>query len=361
MPNETAELFSLAAKHFLKEYKARGGSQTGLARDLGISRAYLSSVMSGSRSASFDLYTQIAEKLHGPLDKFLAVGRRIREGRPPLEDERDQRDDAEHLIARLTYYILDHRRIENEIKELKHFYESIVENLQSGVLVMDEKNKVIFANRQIKNICGVTQDEVMGRSPFNFERAIPGLSIYPFVQKYQAAYEQLEPLYYENINFRTPQGESRYASGWLIPMLQGETFQGMICTLRDTTGSHALFSLLTETVEHVHEAVIILQLKRPGTTPTAFFANRKFRNLLGLEDIDPFSLPFEDVVRIIGRSIQDKDAWEHCVRRAIEENSTESTCVLEHSNGRKYFARATPVHDRQGVLIGKMVLLKEMI
>ena len=363
MPNETSELFALAAQYFLKEYKEKGGSQTGLAKELGVTSAYISSVVNGSRAASFDLYTQIAKKLFGSLDKFLTVGRRIKDGLPPLpEQQSGHEDEAEHLITRLAYYILDHRRIAKEIKELKQFYESIVENLQSAVLVMDNKNEVVFSNKQIKSICGILPDEVFGKSPFDFEKSIPGLSIYPFAQKYHETFERLKPLYYENIHFTTPLGPSSYISGWLIPLLDDEdVYSGMICTLRDTSNSFATSNLLIETVEHIQDAVVILQQITPGEIPVAFFANKKFRKIFGLDEIDPFSLPFEELINIIKEKIHNKTEWEHFISKTIKENSPSTTFIFEHINGKNYFAKGHPIHDRQGVQIGRMATLKKVI
>ncbi len=360
MPNETSEIFAEAAKYFLKRYKETGGSQVRLAEELDVTQAYLSSVLNGSRSASFDLYTQIAHRLYGPLDKFLAVGRRIKEGKPPLDDEPDQsEDEVEHLITRLTYYILDHRRMAKEIKNLKQFYESIVENLQSAVLVMDEKNEVIFANNRIKNICDVFPDDVVGMSPFNLEKLIPGLNIYPFVRKYQEAFEKRQPLYYENIHFTTPGNESRYISGWLIPLEDNNSFKGMICTLRDTTRNYAVFNLLTEAVEHIQDAVVVLQQNAPREEPVAFFANKKFRKIFGFDDLDPFSLPFEKLVAIIDQSIINKNEWKQFISQAIEQNSPGTSFVFEHINGKKYLGQGKPIYDRQGVQVGRMAILKK--
>jgi PAS domain S-box-containing protein len=361
MPNETSELFALAAQYFLKEYKEKGGSQNGLAKELGVTNAYISSVVNGSRSASFDLYTQIAKRLYGPLDKFLIVGRRLKDGLPPQPDEQSgQEDEAEHLITRLAYYILDHRRIAKEIQELKQFYESIVENLQSAVMVMDSNNEVTFANKQMENICGILPDEVIGKSPLLFEKTTPGLKIYPFVQKYQTAFEQLKPLYYENILFNTSRGPSRYISGWLIPLLDEKNkYQGMICTLRDTSDSYATFSLLIETVEHIQDAVVILQQTAPKEIPTAFFANKKFRKIFNFADIDPFSLPFEKLVEIIKENIVNKEEWEQFIQTVIEENSPTTKFVFELKSGKKYFATGNPIHNKQGSQIGRMATLKE--
>lgn len=363
MPNETSEYFALAAKYFLKDYKEKGGSQASLAKELGVTSAYISSVVNGSRAASFDLYTQIARKLYGPLDQFLAVGRRIKDGLPPLPDKQNgHEDEAEHLITRLAYYILDHRRIAKEIKELKQFYESIVENLQSGILVMDNKNEVIFTNKQIKQICGILPEEVIGKTPFDFENTIPGLSIHPFVLKYDEAFKELRPLFYNNIQFITQHDPSRYISGWLIPLLS-ETgiYNGMICTLRDTTDSFATYNLLIESVEHIQDAVVILQQSVQGESPRAFFANKKFRKIFGFNEIDPFSVPFKELVTIIKGKIINKSEWENFISKAIEDNPSMPSFVFELKNGNKYFAKGNPIHDRQGVQIGMMATLRKVI
>lgn len=363
MPNETAELFALAAKYFLKKYKENGGTQVSLSKELGITQAYISSVINGSRSASFDLYTQIADKLYGPLDKFLIVGRRIKEGQQPLVEEEENngiKDDAEHLIARLTYYILDHRRMASEIEDLKQFYESIVENLQSAVLVMDDRNEVIYANSQIRKICGISPDEAIGINPFKLDESISRLRMCPFIEKYSEAYDQLKPLYYENIQFLTPEGSPLYISGWLIPVLKENAFNGMICTLRDTTQSFTTFSLLTETVEHVQDAVVVFQQNAPRENPVAFFANKKFRTILGFDDIDPFSLPFSELVEIIKRNIVNKKEWEEFITNVFKDNPEKTTFIFEHNSGKKYFARGNPIYDRQGIQIGRLALLEEM-
>lgn len=362
MPNDTSELFAIAAKFFLRKYKSTGGSQSALAKELGITQPYLSSVLTGSRSASFELYTQLANKLYGPLDKFLTVGRRIKEGQEPLVHKLEEQDDndIEHLITRLTYFIMDHKRISSEIKELKIFYENIIENLQSAVLVMNSTNKVIFANKRIENICGIRPNEILGKSPFNIEKSIPGLQIYPFIQKFIEAHDQLSPHYFENIPVVTPRGDSHYNSGWLIPLIKDGMYDGMICTLRDTSNSHALFNLLTETVEHIPEGIVIVHQKAPGVMPTAFFANTKFREILCLDEVDPFSLPFEELITLMKKNVLNKDDWEKFIKDTIKNNTVHASFIIKHRNGKKYSVTGTPLTDKHGVHIGRMAQLTEI-
>jgi PAS domain S-box-containing protein len=266
------------------------------------------------------------------------------------------------MRTRLAYYILDHRRIAKEIKELKQFYESIVENLQSAVLVMDSNNEVIFSNKQIEGICGIRPEDVIGTTPFNFEKTIPGLKIYPFVRSYNDAFEQQKPIYYENINFSTSRGPSHHISGWLIPLLdEDDNFSGMICTLRDTSDAFATFNLLVETVEHIQDAVVILQQSNPGDIPRAFFANKKFRQIFDLDETDPFTLPFQELVTLIKAKITNKKEWENFIGKAIKDNTLSTTFVFKHINGNKYFAHGKPITDRRGIQVGRMATLKKVI
>ena len=363
MENEISELFRLASKFFFKKFKESGGSQGQLAKEFGVTQAYLSSVMNGSRSASFELYNLIANRLYGPLDKYLAVGRNIKEGRDPLADDKEKADGygVESLIARLTYYVMDHQRIEKKIHDLKQFYESIVENLQSAVLVMDREHKVIYANRYLGKLSGVTPEQALGTSPFTAEKSIPNLRIGEFVKKYQEAVDRKVPLFFENVPMETPISCFNFNSGWLIPLLnEDNSFNGMICTFRDTSYSHALFSLLAQTVEQLPDGVIIVQQKAAGELPSATFANQKVRKALGLEAANAFTLSFMDMVKEIKKIVINFKEWEKFVRHSIKINAANAQFVIELKDGRCYEVTGNPLADQYGVHIGRIATFKEV-
>ena len=363
MENEISELFRLASKFFFKKFKETGGSQGQLAKEFGVTQAYLSSVMNGSRSASFELYNLIANRLYGPLDKYLAVGRNIKEGRDPLADEKQgqDRDGVESLIARLTYYVMDHQRIEKKIHELKQFYESIVENLQSGVLVMDREHNVVFANRYLTKLSGVRPEQAIGTNPFNAEKTIPNLKIGEFVKKYREAADRLEPLFFENLPMQTPGSPFNYNSGWIIPLVgEDKTFNGMICTFRDTSYSHALFSLLAQTVEHQPEAVAIIQQRAAGEMPTTTFANKKFRSIFLLDDAGPFALPFSELIKELKKNVVNAREWEKFVKGNIKTNAANTHFVVEVKNGKKYEVTGNPLSDQNGLHLGRIAILREI-
>ena len=153
MGTDLQEIFNLASKHFYKKYKKTGGSQAKIAEQLGINPSYVSAVMGGSKTASLELQNQIANILYGPFEEFLAIGRRIQNNLDPeINDPFQPEGGVEKLIAQLTHYVMDHQRMEKELVSTKKFYEDIVQNLQSGVLVTDKDDKIFFVNHFMFNI-----------------------------------------------------------------------------------------------------------------------------------------------------------------------------------------------------------------
>jgi len=169
MKNEIHEIFLLAARFFYKRYKQSGGSQGQLAQKLGITNSYLSSVISGTRKASLELQDQIAKILYGPYDKFLAIGRRIKEGVEPLEEEIEKPGDpVERLLAQLTHYVLDHQRIEKELALSKEKYRDI--SLTSGDMIfeMDQDFRFVYVGGRVEEVTGRKPNEIIGKKYSDF-------------------------------------------------------------------------------------------------------------------------------------------------------------------------------------------------
>jgi len=159
MSDELHSLFSLAAKFFFKEYKKKGGSQGELAKQLGITQSYLSSVINGSRTASLDLQSKIAEIFIGSYDHFLAAGRKIKEGKDPRKPKLPKTNDSvESLIAKLTYYVMNNKRTQEELNEQAWLLGKTIEFIPFAVIVTDAGNNVIKRNRAFKEIIGFPDD-----------------------------------------------------------------------------------------------------------------------------------------------------------------------------------------------------------
>lgn len=363
MNEEILELFKLASKFFFKQYKKKGGSQGKLAKEFGVTQTYLSSVMNGSRSASFELYNQISEKLYGPLDKFIGAGRRIREGRDPLEaDKPDQEDSVEKLIAQLTYYVMDYKRVEKELNETKQFYETIVEKLQSGVLVMDKNHKVIYSNNIIEQMADTDKRTILGTTPYITEEIIPGLDLHFFIKQYTIAFEALKATYYSNIPVTTPSGRTVYIGGWMIPLIEENNFNGMICTLRDQTKSRTLRDILTQTIDTCPYGVGIIQQSTPAEIPSEYLSNKLFLEIFDLEDLRPTAatVPFPELVEIMKTKMKNGDEWENYMHEVFQTNPSDSSFIIHLKNGKSYQWKGAPLTDDENRYLGRMINIEEI-
>lgn len=358
MKSEIMELFRLASKFFFKKYKETGGSQSQLADEFGVTQSYLSSVMNGSRSASFELYNRIAERLYGPLDKFITAGRRIQDGLDPIADDGTESEDSvEKLIAQLTYYVMDYKRLQKELSKQKLFYETIIENLQSGVVVTDKNSKIIFANRYIEKMFDIKLNKVIGTAPFNTDENILDIEIKFLNREYQKALSRLKPVYYERVPIKTSSGQLFFNSGWIIPLLRDNEFDGMICTLRDTTLTQNLSDLLYQTLEQCPDGIGVIQQDSPDYIPKAYFANKSFYQIFDLTEIDPRpdNVPFIEVVEMIKKKIKNASEWEKLENAAFETHHGEVNCTLQLKNGEMYDWNSKPlINDHNNRHIGRL-------
>jgi len=363
MKEEILELFRLASKFFFKKYKETGGSQAQLAREFGVTQSYLSSVMNGSRSASFELYNQIAEKLYGPLDKFITVGRRISEGKDPLKEEKaEEEGSVEELIAKLTYYVMDYKRLQKELSRQKKFYETIIENLQSGVVVMDKDNRVVYANKFMETMTGMPADRFIGSTPFASEDKEFKYGLTSIAMEYRKASQLLTPVFYERIPTTLASGKIIYNSGWIIPLFKDKQFDGMICTLRDSTLSQTLSDLLTQSVDQCPYGIGIVQQEPGIDLPTAYFVNRHFLSIFGLSGLDPKpeTIPFLELHEMIKKTIKNGEEWDKLERKAFEEILPEATCILKMKNGKEYEWRSTPLVNDKNRHLGRFATVSEL-
>ena len=363
MKEEILELFRLASKFFFKKFKETGGSQAQLAREFGVTQSYLSSVMNGSRSASFELYNQIAEKLYGPLDKFITVGRRISEGKDPLKEEKgDEEGSVEELIAKLTYYVMDYKRLQKELSRQKKFYETIIENLQSGVVVMDKDNRVVYANRFLEKMTGMPADKFIGSTPFASEDKEFSSGLTSIAMEYRKAANLLTPVFYERIPTTLPSGKIIYHSGWIIPLFKDKQFDGMICTLRDSTLAQNLSDLLTQSVDQCPYGIGIVQQEASGDVPTAYFVNRHFLEIFSLTELNPKpeTIPFLELHQILKKTIKNGEEWDKLERKAFEEGLPEVNCLLKLKNGKEYEWRSTPLVNENNRHLGRFATVNEV-
>jgi PAS domain S-box-containing protein len=125
----------------------------------------------------------------------------------------------------------ERKKAEEEVRRLKDFYGLILENVQDGIWVTDEKDRMIFFNPAMEKIAGVKAGDVLG---LNVTRDFPQEATGEFLQYYHQAKEQGNPQPYE-VRVVTPAGRQTVQSGWLIPRFNKGHYLGMICSIQDIT------------------------------------------------------------------------------------------------------------------------------
>ncbi|MDX1776575.1 MAG: PAS domain-containing protein, partial [Desulfobulbales bacterium] len=293
--------------------------------------------------------------------KFLAVGRRIKEGHDPFEEKKKLPEDpVENLIARLTYYVMDHQRIEKELSRLKEFYESIVDNQQTGILVMDKDHKVIYANKHMHKMTDIPSEAILGTNPYDAGKQIPGLDISEFTGIYNNAFEQQQPLSYKNIKTIMPSGATIFMSGWFNPKYKDGRFDGMVCLIYDTTISHLLRNLLVNTLDFSPCAIGVVQQFTEGEQPRIYFLNRQFKEIFGLKKLDPAEFPFHDTVDLMTARMKNGAQWLKFINETIKANTTDAKFIIEMKKGKTLKWVSNPLIDENGVHWGRIATVEEM-
>jgi len=127
--------------------------------------------------------------------------------------------------------ITDRKHAEEKIMETKQFYENIIEGVQDGIWVTDEKDDIYFANKAMGVIAGIPPEKIQGN---NLLKDFPEETTGELISYYKQAKKEKKLIWYE-IEVKTPSGRNTWQNGWLIPLLFNNSFAGIICTIRDIT------------------------------------------------------------------------------------------------------------------------------
>jgi len=128
---------------------------------------------------------------------------------------------------------MDRERQKSNLKrlELKEFYENLVEGINEGIWVTDRDDHLYFMNRGMEEIAGGKTRNLEGLNVLDLpDEYVGGLKDY-----YRKAKKTMQPVYYDSLCVRNPEGKRSYQSGWIIPRLNNGHFNGAICTVIDQT------------------------------------------------------------------------------------------------------------------------------
>jgi len=361
MKDDLQEIFRLATGYFFKKYRDTGGNQGRLAKTLGVSQSYISSVLSGARTASLELQSQIARVLSGKnYEEYLASGRRIKNGLDPeIQDSREADDSVESLILRLSHYVIDHRRLEGELAGRRDFYARIVECLQSGVVVSDASDNIIYLNRFMEKLIGVEAQKIIGTNQLVKDRDLPDRNLSGLMVYYRQAKAQMKPVFYENVFVVTSAGNNKLLSGWMIPLQKEKRYDGMVCTIRDITRLQKLSQSLLATIEYIpHPVGLALQDYERGPV-TSYYMNWAAKQLFRIER---HSLTQEDIrvtMRKIAEMLQNGEEW--LMQTAINLKGAEFHAMeIIFRDGRRFTWDSRALRDDDDNYCGRYVTVKEI-
>jgi len=161
-------------------------------------------------------------------------------------------------VAELERCESESRQAHGTIEEQKIFYEEIIQGMVNGVWVTDENDVIFYANRGMAIIVGLPVDQMLG---VHVLTGFPEATLQFFRPLYLQTRDTLEPRYYDAVRVVTPPGRETYQSGWLIPRIKEDKYNGMICTVEDVTdrtraeealrSSEAHFRFITENMHDV--------------------------------------------------------------------------------------------------------------
>jgi PAS domain S-box-containing protein len=310
MENNYHEIFRLAANYFFEKYRQRGGTQRRLARKLGVTQPYISSVLAGKRTASIDLQSQVAGLLYGPYDEFLTIGRRIKNGLNPEMYKPHKADDSvESLIARLSHYVIDHKRIEDELVQTRGFFEDIVENLQSAVLVTDANDNITYVNKYMEYLSGMPKDMIIGINMLVVKEGFPANNTEELMLHYLKARESMAPVFYENISAVNMEGRKLHGTGWMIPIKKKNKYNGIILTAQDMTRQHLMNQAFNASLEFFENAVAISLQEEEGGPVISYNMNKAGMELLGLDNYNIGHDNIKKSMLLAAANMKNGDEW----------------------------------------------------
>ena len=145
----------------------------------------------------------------------------------PLTSERGEYLGAVASVRDIT----EQKQINEEIRNIRDFFSLILTQIQDGIWVTNQNDRLVYLNPAMEKIAGVDAQDMVGRHVLE---DFPPETVNEFREHYLAAKNSPAPWPYE-AQVVTPAGRHTFQTGWLIARYKGETYQGMICSIQDVT------------------------------------------------------------------------------------------------------------------------------
>ncbi|MCK9150756.1 sensor histidine kinase [Methanobacterium alcaliphilum] len=135
------------------------------------------------------------------------------------------------LAHRLNQLDLTRKKFETRIVDMEKFFEDVINGIVEGILVVNKDHKVQYVNNGMLKMFNVQSSYIINK---DINNGIITSRMPDFYQYYMQAQEQLKPVFVESIESQLSSGKA-YFSGWIIPHVEDEKFNGAIITASDVT------------------------------------------------------------------------------------------------------------------------------
>lgn len=189
---------------------------------------------------------RIAHQLTRPLEKITRVARQITNMNYKSRVQIRNQDEIGQLGQAINT-MADSLQVQmNRIRENETRLSSVLDNMVSGVVMIDEQGVIVLLNRPAEEIMGFTSKELIGK-PFDGAK-LP----FELTQMIQECMDRNEHIR-DEMNFYYP--EERILEVNLVPMIQVEQlWAGLVIVLHDITAIRRLEKVRSEFVANVsHE------------------------------------------------------------------------------------------------------------
>ena len=113
----------------------------------------------------------------------------------------------------------------------RHFPESILENIWTGVWAVDRYDRIVYFNKGMEVISGLSKEQVLGQKLVKF-MPLGNKGELTFIELFRMAKENLQSKTYDIFPFIKPDGQSIFHSGVMLPLIDEDgTYGGMLGTI----------------------------------------------------------------------------------------------------------------------------------
>ncbi len=167
--------------------------------------------------------------------------------------------------------------------------------LRDGVIVTDERHRIVYANEAMAGIAGVGVDRIVGADVLV---DFPEATLAHFRPIFQAAVAALEARHYE-CPVVTPGGRSTWQEGWLTPLVRDGRYAGMVYTVVDATERRRAEARLAASEARFHrlyDAVDGLAIQGYRPDGAIFFWNRASETVYGYSPEEAIGRDLVDLI-----------------------------------------------------------------